>query len=92
MFIAGLKLSTKITKTKLIPGGKFGMLLTCLLGIGGCVIAFIVGFFPPSNVNVGSTIHYISLFSGGIIIMCLPAFVLMLRNHKKIKSDYTGRK
>lgn len=55
-----------------IPGGRFGFYATCIIGMLGCCIAFIVGFFPPKSINVGSTLHYELWFSGGLIGFSLP--------------------
>jgi amino acid transporter len=61
-----------------VPGGKFGLWLNCLLGLFGCVITLIVGFFPPTGVNVGGAMHYIIIFSAGLFFMTAPAFVFYL--------------
>lgn len=76
MFIAALKLVFGFKKIITIPGGKIGAIIVSCLGLLGCVIAFIVGFFPPSNINVGSHWHYTLLFVGGLLIMCSPAILL----------------
>lgn len=55
-----------------IPGGKHSMLVTGLLGLFGCVVTLIVGFFPPDGVNVGGTLHYEIVFSAGLVAMILP--------------------
>lgn len=67
------KLSTHFSKPAFtIPGGKLGTWITCVLGLIGCIITLIVGFFPPDGVNVGTTLHYEIIFSGGIVTMILP--------------------
>lgn len=71
-----------------IPGGKQGMLITCLLGLIGCVITLIVGFFPPDGVNVGTTLHYEIIFSGGIIAMVIP--VLFFYAYKTYQSKQSN--
>ena len=77
MFLAALKIKTKMTSpTHLfkIPGGMLGTSITCLLGLIGCVITLIVGFIPPSNIDVGSNLHYFTIFSSGVVAMILPVF------------------
>ena len=54
------------------PYGLKGMWIIGLLGLTGCIIAFIVGFFPPDTINVGGVWHYEKVFAAGIIIMILP--------------------
>src|SRR4029077_19514833 len=56
-----------------IPGGNMGLWTTCLLGLTGCMITFVVGFFPPDGIDVGGTAHYELVFTGGIIAMILPS-------------------
>lgn len=60
-----------------IPGGRLGVLLTCVLGISGCVITLIVGFIPPASLDVGSTFYYMSVFACGIVTMIAPVFLLL---------------
>lgn len=55
-----------------IPGGKIGLDIVCLLGLIGCAITLIVGFIPPSNINIGSNLQYFTIFSCGMVGMVLP--------------------
>lgn len=78
MFLAaiGLKLKNPFAKAGfLIPGGRVGMTLVCLLGIVGCGITIVVGFFPPAGINVGGFAHYERLFVTGMVLMCAPALL-----------------
>lgn len=77
MFAAALKIFLRSKKINLIPGGKIGCVLTCLVGLTGCIMALVVGFFPPSNINVGAHWHYILLFASGIILLASPALLLI---------------
>jgi len=77
MFISALKLIFSFKKTLLIPGGKPVAILISSLGLIGCVIALVVGFFPPHNIDVGSHLHYTVLFGAGIAVMCSPALLLI---------------
>lgn len=75
MFIAAIvlryKYPDKIRHFKIL-GGRFGIWLTGLLGLLGCAITITVGFFPPGGIDVGSPLHYLLVFSGGLIVMTLP--------------------
>jgi glutamate:GABA antiporter len=86
MFVAAIRLKKKYANLKrpfAVPGGKFGYYLTCALGLLGCVISFIVGFFPPeSAINLGGATHFRILFLSGILLMISPAGGLYL--YKKI--------
>jgi len=76
MFFAALCIHYKYAdhpKSFKIPCGSFGKWVACLLGVIGCSITLVVGFFPPAGINVGGAMHYEVLFSSGIILMLLPA-------------------
>lgn len=63
-----------------IPGGTLGHHTVCMLGLLGCGISLVVGFFPPeSTMDVGGSHHFRVVFSGGIVMMLLPAVFLYLR-------------
>lgn len=67
MFIAGVLLAYKY-----MPLMKRGMLVASSLGLLGSLITIVVGFFPPSTINVGSAWHYEITFSIGILLMIVP--------------------
>lgn len=78
MFLAGIYLRYKHPKQQRpyqIPGGKAGMWFVSGAGILGSVVTVIVGFFPPSGVEIGSIWRYETLLIVGLIVMCLPPFV-----------------
>jgi len=83
LFIAAIRLKGKfknLPRPFSIPCGRFGYYFTCLLGLAGCGITLFVGFFPPeANMDVGGTAHFRVIFSGGIVLMLIPAFFLYLR-------------
>lgn len=83
MFIAAWHLKSKFSKVKrpfAIPGGKLGYYLVCILGLLGCTVTLIVGFIPPEQaMDVGGAAHFRQVFSIGIFMMLIPAFLLYLR-------------
>ncbi len=91
MFVAALYLRYKSypgqseSRNFMIPGGKLGMWITCLLGLFGCSTTLIVGFFPPGNIDVGSAWHYETLFISGLILMIAPVSFAYLYK-KKVSS------
>lgn len=91
MFIAAIKLKQKhanLTRPFAVPGGKFGYYFTCCLGLFGCIVTLIVGFFPPEEaVSVGGANLFRLLFSLGIILMIAPAFLLYLRKRLMVKNN-----
>lgn len=75
MFLCGLRLRFKniyLHDSFVIPGGKIGTILVCLLGLFGCTITLAVGFIPPSNLNIGSDLYYEIIFCSGMLMMTLP--------------------
>ena len=87
MFFAAWRLKRKfanLPRPFTIPGGRFGYYLTCLLGLIGCAITLFVGFIPPENsMDIGGAGHFRLIFSIGIFIMLLPAFLLYLRKKRR---------
>ncbi|OGO94467.1 MAG: transporter [Coxiella sp. RIFCSPHIGHO2_12_FULL_42_15] len=77
MFIAAWKFkweNPNRAATFKIWGGKIGMVITALFGLMGCLVTFVIGFVPPGDINVGSALHFIAIFSMGLVIMILPVF------------------
>lgn len=93
MFIAAIALKTKHPGSTLgfkIPGKKWGTWLVCGLGLFGCLITLVVGFFPPSNINVGGKLHYTMTFTSGMLIMVIPVFFFYLFKKNKISDAPTA--
>jgi glutamate:GABA antiporter len=85
MFIAAIRLKSKyshIPRPFAVPGGKPGYYFTCALGIIGCIVTLIVGFFPPEEATgIGGANHFRFIFSCGIVAMLTPAFILYYRKY-----------
>lgn len=83
MFIAALRLKNKfanLPRPFSIPGGRCGYYFTCILGLAGCAVTLIVGFFPPEgSMDVGGGNHFRIIFASGIILMLVPAILLYFR-------------
>jgi amino acid transporter len=85
MFLSCLMLRIKLKdqpRAFMIPGGNWGVWLVCFLGLIGCVITLIVGFFPPRELNVGSPFYYEILFCCGITIMIAPVVFFYIYKSK----------
>lgn len=75
MFIAGLVIRFKDIHPRCEyknPGGKIGFCLITLCGLIGCIITIIIGFFPPADIDVGGSSHYIWVFSLGLVGLIVP--------------------
>ncbi len=91
MFLAVVRLRYKFPdqpRSFNIPGGKIGSWLVCLLGLLGCAITLIVGFFTPAGINVGTSASYEIIFVSGMAVMILPTlfFYGYQRHHAKKKA------
>lgn len=86
LFIAALVLRYKHPQQHRpfkISHGLVGMWTVCLAGLIGCGITLLIGFFPPSGINVGSLLHYETIFTLGMIAMILPAGYFCHKGSKK---------
>jgi amino acid transporter len=60
-----------------IPGGKVGMVVVAGREIIGTGTTFFVSFIPPSTIYTGSVWLYEAFLLSGLILMCLPPFIIM---------------
>jgi amino acid transporter len=87
MFIAAWRLKVKTTsfiEGFKIPGGTLGTVSVCVIGLLGCIITLLVGFVPPSGIDVGGKAHYLITFSSGIILLIVP--VVFFYAYKSLKT------
>jgi glutamate:GABA antiporter len=59
-----------------IPGGLPGVWLVGGIGLLGCLVSFVLGFIPPSQLKTGNPVVYVGLLALATILLCLPPFVL----------------
>lgn len=63
-----------------VPGGKFGMIVVCTLGIAGALLAIVLSFIPPSQISTGSPVTYISIIAIGVaVFVALPLVIYRYR-------------
>lgn len=85
MFVAAIILKWRYERVEgafVIPGGKLGTLIVCLLGLFGVSLSLVIGFIPPGNINVGGAWQYHAMFTGGLVVMCVPAVFFILRRRR----------
>lgn len=78
MFLAALSLRFKLKFSDAvfaIPGKKIGTVTACIFGLLGCIVTLIVGFVPPSDMNIGSTWYYELIFCSGMLLMLAPVWL-----------------
>lgn len=81
MFVAAMVLKAKYKSIKpsyQVPGKTKGFYLWSVFGIIGCLISLVVGFIPPTNIDVGSPVHYFVVFSLSMLLMIAPVIGLYL--------------
>ena len=59
-----------------VPGGDFVKWLIGIVGILGAVLATILSFFPPSQINTGSPAVYIIILIVGCIVLLAVPFIV----------------
>lgn len=85
LFAAAIRLRYKhpaVIRKYRVPGGNAFMWLICSLGILICLIVLVLGFFPPSQIDIGSVALYESLLISGTLLICLPPFFMKRRLRK----------
>lgn len=86
MFATVIKLHFKrpeVERPFKIPGGRFGLILFSLLGCIGCITTIVVGFIPPSNIDVGSASYFEEMVIAGLVLMLLPPFILRQKKSRR---------
>jgi hypothetical protein len=48
------------------------------IGLLGCLVSFVLGFVPPSQLETGDTVRYVLLLALASTVLSLPPFVLAL--------------
>lgn len=88
MFCAALKLRPLEPKRSFkIPFGQFGLFCCCICGLIGAIITIIFGFFPPSNVQIGSPVRYVVMITLGTLLLLSPIFLLFYLKKKRARNQ-----
>lgn len=73
-----------LPRTFKIPGKNVGIITLCSLAIIVCLIGFVLGWFPPQQIDIVSYAHYIIfMIIGDICILGLPLFIFWFLEHYK---------
>lgn len=60
-----------------IPGGKFGIWVIAGVGFIASLLAFILSFIPPSQINTGNSINYIFILLVSTLLFISIPFVIL---------------
>jgi amino acid transporter len=63
-------------RTFRVPFGKVGMWCFGVAGVIAASVTFVIGFIPPSNMDVGGALHYDFLIVVGLVLMSIPPFLI----------------
>lgn len=80
MFAAALVLRFKQSVERrsgfVIPGGTIGIILVCGAGLLAAMVTLVIGFIPPSAINVGSVQQYEAFLVVGLLLMTvIPCYL-----------------
>lgn len=93
LFLSGIKLRIKYPNMKRefsIPMGKMGMFLLGGLGMFSALLAFILSFMPPSQIQIGSTLNwYLILGIGFVVFITIPLIIYQCRKPNWIQNNKT---
>jgi len=95
MYAAGIRL--RYTKPDLarpfkVPVGLAGMWLIAGVGFVGVLFSFLVAFFPPDQLPVGSPILYVTLVIVGTVVFCgIPLILHAIRRPNWAKDVQPGK-
>ena len=90
LFITFIKLritQPNVDRTFKVPGGTLGMIVIGGLGFVASVAAFLFGFLPPSQINVGSSSNWIMILIGGNIVGVSIPFIIYSMRKSSWKSN-----
>lgn len=63
-----------------VPGGNVGKWIVCLLGLAGAVLALVLSYLPPSQIDTGSPVLYVGILLVGVgVFVALPLVVYACR-------------
>ena len=83
MYAAAIRLrysQPELKRSYRVPGGMVGMWCIAGVGFAGVAFSFLVGFFPPTQLPVGSPTLYVGLVAGGTVVFTgLPLLIAMLK-------------
>lgn len=76
-----------VERTYRIPGGNFGMWVVAGVGLLAVLFAFVVGFFPPAQLTVGTPGFYVAFVVLGTLAFLAAPFVINLFRKPKWKQQ-----
>ena len=95
MYASGIKLrytQPDLQRSYRVPGGNTGMWIIAGIGFLAVLFSFIVTFFPPSQLPVGSPAFYTGLvITGTVIFVGIPIIISLTMEKKRKKQALHGQ-
>lgn len=95
MYASGIKLrytQPNLQRSYRVPGGNTGMWIIAGIGFLAVLFSFIVTFFPPSQLPVGSPAFYTGLvITGTVIFVGIPIIISLTMEKKRKKQALHGQ-
>ena len=95
MYASGIKLrytQPDLQRSYRVPGGNTGMWIIAGIGFLAVLFSFIVTFFPPSQLPVGSPSFYTGLvITGTVIFVGIPIIISLTMEKKRKKQALHGQ-
>ena len=95
MYASGIKLrytQPDLQRSYRVPGGNTGMWIIAGIGFLAVLFSFIVTFFPPSQLPVGSPAFYTGLvITGTVIFVGIPIIISLTMEKKRKKQAASGK-
>ena len=92
MYASGIKLrytQPDLPRSYKVPGGNLGMWLIAGIGFAAVFFSFVVTFFPPSQLPVGSPTMYTTLVcAGSVIFFSIPFIISISMERKRAKQGH----
>lgn len=86
MLLAAIRLRKThpdVERAFVVPGGKYGIMLVSGAGLIGTIFAFVIGFFPPAELNIENVVMYVSFLIGGMVLLGAPPLLIYRIMHKR---------
>jgi amino acid transporter len=87
LFAAGIWLRFKfptVARPYRIPFGRTGILIVGLLGILTSITAIVLGFIPPSQIDIGNVLTFESILCVGMMLLLAPPLIIYLIRRSKL--------
>jgi len=68
-----------------IPGGRWGLYTTTLVGIAACCVILVMGFIPPPEIHYTQSAYVATMITA--LIICIGPALILYRRTKGMHSD-----